>query len=599
MSNIVEFAIRIKDFATGPFQKIAQTGVNSFTKIQQNMDKLAGRSNVLKSSINDLDKQISALQKTRAISLDGSQIGRINKQIDGLQAKKDKLEGRGHSSGLCGLLGQGLAIAGIGSLAFLGKDVMQKGMERQMNLTSLQTMLGSAPGLSLNNQLRSYAQRSIYGGEVFNEAKLMAGAGVKAHNIMPVMSMIGDIANGSKERMQSLALAFSETSTRGNLNGMNERMFLQGGLFNPLEQLHKMTGESMAALKQDMSKGKIGIDLLVKAMEYATGPMGRWHDSMKKLQGTDAGKWVTLMGTLSMKTGDLGIKLMPIVGMIAGFGNALLSNTPALYGIAAGIGAMTAAWALYTIWTERAAIWQGILAVLAWWPLAAVGALAAGITYLCLKYDNWGKSMMGVWGIAKNVGEGIYDVFKFATDDIGTLFDLLGLKIKATFEFVTAMMANVGRAFKLAKDGDFAGAGRALLAPIKTEAGTRADALSKAYDNQRAQHVATLQKLFNSNQFKGLDFSLKNPKKTPSISDIVGKYTPDDGAPGGGVPSSASEGSRAITGGGVRTININVQKFQDKTEIHTMNLKESAQQIEEMFSEYFLKVLNSAAVAAN
>ena len=69
-------------------------------------------------------------------------------------------------------------------------------------------------------------------------------------------------------------------------------------------------------------------------------------------------------------------------------------NEDAMYTIGAAIGAMTAAWALYTLWTDRAAIAQGILTIAEYWPLALIGALAAAITYLVLKYDNWRRSLL-------------------------------------------------------------------------------------------------------------------------------------------------------------------------------------------------------------
>ena len=149
------------------------------------------------------------------MSIDSSQIKRINGEIDRLQSKKDKLtnSGTSYGGGLSSFFRTGLALAGVGSIAYLGKDIMQAGIERQMNLTALQTLVGKSPGNMLNSQLLDYAKRSIYGSEVFNEGKIMAASGVKANNIMPIMRMIGDIGMGNKDRMQSLALAFSEAST--------------------------------------------------------------------------------------------------------------------------------------------------------------------------------------------------------------------------------------------------------------------------------------------------------------------------------------------------------------------------------------------------
>jgi tape measure domain-containing protein len=595
--NQVEFLIKLKDMASGPLQKFGANGMSAFQKLENSISKVAGKWGILKSSIADIDKQLSALQRTRSISLDGSQIKRINREIDQLQSKKDRLEGGGRGGGLGGYLRTGLAVAGIGGLAFLGKDIMQAGMGRQINQIGLETLVGKGPGDVLNNQLINYAKKSIYGNEIMNEGMLMAGSGVKAKNVMPVLSMIGDLATGNAERMKSIALAFSEASSTGYLTGRQELM-MRTALFNPLESLSKITGKSGGELKKEMEKGKIGIDLLVKSMEYATGPLGRWYHMQQNIAASGTGKWIAFKGALTTLAGTIGSALTPALGGISDVLNKFINNPSALWGVAAGIGAMTAAWGAYTLVTKGAAIWQGILNVVAFWPLALIGAIAGAITYLCLKYDNWGKSMMTVWSIAKNVATGTYDIFKFAVDDIGTLFHLLGLKIMASFKFIGAMMSNVGRAMSLAAHGHFSDAGQALTAPIKTEAGLRADALSSRYDKQRASHNKTIQDLFNAGQLKGLDFSI-NRSKGGSIADAmkIGAYTPAGGAGAAGI--DASDTTNSITGGGVRNITINVAKFQDKTEIHTVGLKEGMKEVEELIRDMFLRITNSAATAMN
>ena len=201
-------------------------------------------------------------------------------------------------------------MGGLFAAGYLGKDIMQAGIGRQMDLTGLEVLVGKQKGDVLNAQLLDFAKRSIYGNEVFNEGKIMAGSGVKAGNIMPVLKMIGDIAMGDKERMKSIALAFSEASSTGYLTGRQELM-MRTALFNPLESLSKMTGKSGGDLKKDMEKGKIGIDMLVKSMEYATGPMGRWHNMMEKMQDTPAGKWTAFTGTIRTLAGNIGLFLLP------------------------------------------------------------------------------------------------------------------------------------------------------------------------------------------------------------------------------------------------------------------------------------------------
>ena len=575
--NIVEFVVKLKDMASGPLQKLQQTGTSSFTKIQQSMDKLSGRSNTLKQNINDLDAQIDKLKRARAISLDGSQIDRINKQLTEVEAKKERLEGRRTGGGLGSFFRTGLAIAGIGSMAFLGKDIMQAGIERQMNSTALQTLLGQAPGTMLNNQLLDFAKRSIYGNEVFTEGKLMAGSGIKAGNIMPVMKMIGDIAMGDKERMKSLALAFSEASTRGSLNGMNERMFLQGGLFNPLEQLHKMTGRSLPALKKDMSQGKISIDDLVKSMQYATGPMGRWHDMMQKMQETPAGKWTAFTGTVRTLAGTIGLELLPALGGLVDILQGIVGNPDALYLIANGIGAITAAWGIYSIATNWAAIQTGILEAVAMWPVALAAGILGGILWLCTGNDTLAGNTETTAQRIANASSLIRDSWT----NTGYVLETALLGIMSVFERVYNFMG----AFAHRK-----GAWKALTGD--TDADIRLAKIKADHDQ------AKWDELDAKNGFVQIDKKTGKPVKTaPSALDVLMGYKGYnfDGKGGGAAP--AGDTSKAISGGGVRNIYINVAKFQDKTEIHTSSFKESVAEVERTLEDMFLRIVNSGASA--
>jgi hypothetical protein len=602
VANLVEFIVKMQDLASGPFTKLGQTGTNAFTKIQQGVDKIIGRNQALKQSINDIDAKLRELTRTRSISLDGSQISRINKEMDALQAKKDRLTNSGSSSGgLSSFFRTGLAIAGIGSIAYLGKDIMQAGIDRQMNLTSLQTLVGKNDGTLLNSQLLDYAKRSIYGSEVFNEGKIMAASGVKANNIMPLINMLGDIGMGNKERMQSLALAFSEASTRGSLTGINERMFLQGGLFNPLQQLHLMSGRSMADLKKDMEKGKISINELVKAMQYATGPMGKYYHMMQNLQNTPAGKWTAFTGTVRTLAGTIGLELLPALGHVTDFLTGLINNKGELYGIVAAIGAMTAAWGIYKIAVNGAAIAEGIAEALAYWPVALVGAIAGAITYLCYKYESWANSMKAIWEISKSFlnvmkiaftsfAETIEYIFKNLFDNIMNGIDMHIIKavtkmIKGDGDGALKELENIGQTSKKQKR--------------EREQRTEEYLQTQQWNAYNLGFAITNFKSTWEDNIKKIHFDTKvNPNAgnnpiSSFIDNFKSGYQPDSGSGG----NTAKETSAAIAGGGVRNITIIVQKFQDKTEIHSASFKESVQEVERSLQDMFERIVNSAATA--
>ena len=590
---MIEFLVKLKDMASGPMQKFAATGQNSFNKIGESMAKVSGRFNTLGMNISQIDAKLSQLQKTRAISFDTSQIRRINSEIDQLQNKKNRLEGS-TVGGLGSIFRTGLALAGIGSLAYLGKDIMQAGIQRQMDLTALTTLVGKTAGGDLNNKLIDFSIKSPYGGEVMNEGKLLAGSGVGAGKIPHLIQMMGDIALADKERMKSLALGFAEANTRGNLNGQVERMFIQGGLFNPIEQLHKMSGKSNDALKKDMQKGKISIDMLTKAMEYATGPMGRWHNAMKNAMDTPAGKWTAFVGTVSVLAGNIGTKLLPALGHLTDFLNWIVAHGSE---IGAAIGAMTIAWTGYTIVTKWAAISTALLEAAAYWPLLVIGGVAAAIAYLVGKNTEYGNSATNTANDVDTAWNKMFHATVIASDKIKGAVTVQTSWLETFLYGINDIWLRIEDVFE--KIGNAAASsadkGKKGFAGWWSAVRNFGGALTGDTDASKKRHALEIQRDWHMAM---LSRGLQDDGKTPLGAGVPG--APGAGGTGGGAGGGTLGGDTTdkITGGGVRNITINVMKpFTDKVEIHSVNLKEGVQEIEEIFRDMFLRITNSAATA--
>lgn len=571
MGSLVEFIVKMNDLASGPLQRLGNTGQSVFTRLENRARSFRSQFTTIGNSVDQLNQKIADLTRTRNMSIDSSQIRQLNSELDQLQRRRDRLTGDNRSAaGIGSYFRQGLAIAGIGSMALLGKDIMSAGMERQMNQVAFEVLLGKKPGDKVNDQLLNFAKKTIYGNEVFTEGKLLAGSGIKDKNILPVMSMIGDIAMGDKERMKSITLAFAEASSTGKLTGRQNLMF-RTALFNPLTQLAEMTHKSVPALEKDMEKGKISIDMVVKAMEHATGPAGRWHDMMKKMQDTPAGKWTAFTGTLSTLAGTIGLQLLPALGGLTDFMSGIINNGPLLENVGVSIGVMTAAWILYTAWVERAAIWSGILEAAAYWPLAAVGLLAYAFNDLKKLNTDYADNTAST---ANNVA----DSFTFIRRCFETLVywtELAILHVESMFERFNKFNEGL-HTLNFGKMGDaFAG---------ETEAGKKLDKLKL----NREWHLAM--------DYDGRDDDGKKKGSSSPLNILEGgKYTPGKN---GGAPEGVSDTASGITGGGVRNLTINIAKQGvDQITIHAATLKEGVEDIRGMFIEMFNQVINSGNAA--
>jgi len=587
MANIVEFLVKIRDLASGQMRTLASNSEGSFNRI-------SARANSTGRSIDQLNSRIDALTKTRDISLDTRQISRANTEIEKLEKKRDKLQnmGRSVSGGGTGILG-GIGIMGAiyGGVA-LGREVIQDGVDRQISKIALETFVGKKPGDLLNDQLVGYATKSIYGNEIMSEGKLLAGGGVKANNIMPIMHMLGDLGAGDKEHMKSLALAFSEASSTGYLTGRQE-MMMRTALFNPLEALSAITHKSGGELKKDMEKGKISIDMLVQAMEYATGPMGRWNNMENKIAGDGAGKWIAFKGALTTLAGTIGTKLLPVLGGLSDIMTGMITNKTALYEVGAAIGFMAAAWGVYTIAANFAAIASAAAFLL---PLAALALIGAAIGYMIVDNDNLGKSAdkaadkvdkanKKILASTQDAGASIYTFgvrLSFWWDTIAYGLQVAVLGIVSTFERVNRFMnGKVGgglwQHFKdFGKD-------------------TEAD---KTINDLKKKHA---------DRAKWYDLGYEADGKTKlgqgkGMMDILAKYTPGTVPPGTpkGTPDGMKDTADGITGGGVRNLTINIAKQGiDQITLHVATLKEGKAEIQDMFINMFNQVINSGNAAVN
>ena len=112
--------------------------------------------------------------------------------------------------------------------------------------------------------------------------------GTSAEDLLPTLQMLGDVSQGNKERFDSLTLAFAQVGSAGKLSGQDLLQFVNAG-FNPLNEISKMTGESMAELKERMSAGGVSAEEVAEAFKHATSEGGQftrqWRHRAKPLTG--------------------------------------------------------------------------------------------------------------------------------------------------------------------------------------------------------------------------------------------------------------------------------------------------------------------------
>lgn len=233
---------------------------------------------------------------------------RMRKQTAGLGASMGRL---GKMMGTAGLL--------IGVVR-LGSSIVKLGADMEQTKVSFETMLGSRERANkLVSQINEFANVTPFqNDQLFENAKLLLNFGMTGEKVIPTMKMLGDISGGNAQKMQSLTLAYSQARSAGKLMGQDLLQMINAG-FNPLQEISRTTGESMASLKKKMAAGRISVQQLDGAFRSATSEGGRFYKMMEKQSKTLAGRWSTLMGKIKMIGIGIGSKLLPILGKAIDF----------------------------------------------------------------------------------------------------------------------------------------------------------------------------------------------------------------------------------------------------------------------------------------
>lgn len=188
------------------------------------------------------------------------------------------------------LVNQSFELAGNVSSVF--QSLAGAGLEFEKQQANLLTLLnGNAEAAErLSESITKYGSSTPYDRTTLLEAqKTMMSFGLSADFAFERLQNIGDIALGDKEKMKSLALAFSQATASGKLMGQDLMQMINAG-FNPLEVISRKTGESIAQLKERMSAGGISAEELAEAFQTATQKGERFYQGAERAGATTAGR---------------------------------------------------------------------------------------------------------------------------------------------------------------------------------------------------------------------------------------------------------------------------------------------------------------------
>ena len=213
---------------------------------------------------------------------------------------------------------KGIATKALGAIGFgtLIKEGVQYNSTVEQLQTSFEVMTGSAnEAVGIVEKLKQIGARTPFEFTGLAETtQLLMNYGFEANDAISKMQMLGDISQGSAEKMNRIATAYGQMSSAGKVSLEDVKQMIEAG-FNPLQEISKSTGESMSSIYDRISKGTISVDEITASMERSTSVGGKYFQSMEKQSQTLNGQWSTLKDNFS---NILGTILKPI--------NELLSN---------------------------------------------------------------------------------------------------------------------------------------------------------------------------------------------------------------------------------------------------------------------------------
>ena len=576
-------------------------------------------------SVHTLQQKIALLKAERDLLPIGSlsAIRKYNSEINKLEHSVSKLQTLNGSklktwfsealNSLPGLATNPLILAGAG----IGMSI-RKGMEADLQQANITTLLRGdvEKAKALYAQLSDYGVKTPYDKAGLIEAqKTMMSFGLSSEFAFGKLKNIGDIAMGDTQKMQSLSLAFAQATSAGKLQGQDLMQMINAG-FNPLQVISERTGESMAQLKDRMSKGGISAQELAQAFEWATDKQGLFYQGAEKAGQTLSGKFNKMMDSIT----ELALKvyeaispvLSPLVDLAAvifssigqGIGwliEKFQEGNPIIWGIAGAIGIFTTALILHNTYTAIATAWQNRLtwaviktnlAFLAnpiTWIIVGIIALIAIIAYCIVGVSGWGKA----W---KYTVQGM----KYSWEAFVENFQLLWTVAKNTF------MAGID-ACKLAwyKFKEAVGLGdstenQAMINKIQNDLQERAKSVTEGYkkaNEAREKAKEAFGKAWDSLEFK----SFKEVKD--GLMGKLGMKTESSPAPGispitGETTTTTGEGTKTkdnIVSGGTRQTHINIQigNVGTDTKVYVSSVREGVENFGEMVKEELLRVVNS------
>ena len=222
-----------------------------------------------------------------------------------------------------------LAMSLVGGLGFeqLAEHIFNVRSQFQQLEISFTTMLGSEQkaGALMNQLVQTAAKTPFDMSTITNGAKQLLAYGTAANEVNDILVHLGDISAGLNVPLGDLVYLYGTTMSQGRMYTTDLRQFMGRGI--PMaEELGKIMGKTTQEVQQAVTDGKVGADLVKKAIINMTEEGGKFGGLMEKQSTTLQGKWSSIGDSVDQMFNELGKKSQGIFGTGLDLISSLVDN---------------------------------------------------------------------------------------------------------------------------------------------------------------------------------------------------------------------------------------------------------------------------------
>lgn len=462
--------------AVDDLQKQYDESTTAQDKNKKSLSQLAVQMNNAKADVIKTTKEIDNLGKES----DGSA-----KQVDDLSKKMGDADGASKNLNggftvlkgtMANLASQAISKVVDGFKSLVGGAVdYQKSMEYYT--TSFTVMTGSADKASETvKKLADIGAKTPFDmPQLADATSLLMNFGFNADDAVDSMMMLGDISQGSADKLDTISRAYGKMSSAQKVSLEDINMMIDAG-FNPLQEISEHTGESMQSLYDRISHGKMSVDEITESMKRSTSEGGKYFKSMDAQSQTLDGRLSTLSDTINSKLGEA---LQPIlqkaadewipnitnaidnmdidsvvsviddivsaVGDLFGF---IMNNGDTIISLVAGIGTAMMVWNVasmingvvgavkaFQVANEGASVAQALLnGVMNANPIMLVATLLAGLI----------ATIVTLWNTNEGFRNAVISVWNAFKDTVGSVITSVGGFIGNLISWFQALPGRIG-----------------------------------------------------------------------------------------------------------------------------------------------------------